>query len=383
MHDHARFSPQDARAMAQAIRLAERGLFTVRPNPAVGCVITNQQGDVVGEGWHHRAGTPHAEVHALHMAGVRAQGATAYVTLEPCSHHGRTPPCCDALVAAGVARVVIAMEDPNPLVSGKGITRLQAAGIVVDVGLMAESARALNLGFLSRMEQNRPFVRLKLAASLDGRTALANGLSQWITGAQAREDVQKLRALSGAIITGINTVLIDDPSLTVRLAGFEAFQPLRVILDGQCRIPETSQILSHAGQVLLITLSDQLINQVDKISRLRARGVFVEAMPSDDVGKIDLPSVLVMLARDFMINDVLVEAGAQLAGAFVSAELVDELWWYTAPVVMGHDARAGLLIPEIAHMTDVRRWSLIDQRWLGQDLRLRFKGGKQVCQSLL
>jgi diaminohydroxyphosphoribosylaminopyrimidine deaminase/5-amino-6-(5-phosphoribosylamino)uracil reductase len=381
MHQHANFSPQDARAMAQAIRLAERGLFTVRPNPAVGCVIIDQQGETVGLGWHHQAGTPHAEVHALRMAGALAQGATAYVTLEPCSHHGRTPPCCDALVAAGVARVVIALEDPNPLVSGRGIARLKAAGVTVDVGLMASSARALNLGFLSRMERQQPFVRLKLAASLDGRTALANGQSKWITGALAREDVQRLRALSGAIITGINTVLVDDPSLTVRLPEFLSFQPLRVVLDSQLRMPETAQLFSHTGQILVVTLAEQLVSQPDKVARLRGNGVLVEAVSRDETGRIDLPNLLTMLAQKFMVNDVLVEAGAQLAGAFMSAALVDELWWYTAPIVMGHDARAGLMMPEITEMDAVQRWSLLDQRWLGQDLRLRFKGGKQVCQS--
>ncbi|MCI4410458.1 MAG: bifunctional diaminohydroxyphosphoribosylaminopyrimidine deaminase/5-amino-6-(5-phosphoribosylamino)uracil reductase RibD [Thiotrichales bacterium] len=367
--------------MAQAIRLAERGLFTVRPNPAVGCVIIDQQGETVGLGWHHQAGTPHAEVHALRMAGALAQGATAYVTLEPCSHHGRTPPCCDALVAAGVARVVIALEDPNPLVSGRGIARLKAAGVTVDVGLMASSARALNLGFLSRMERQQPFVRLKLAASLDGRTALANGQSKWITGALAREDVQRLRALSGAIITGINTVLVDDPSLTVRLPEFLSFQPLRVVLDSQLRMPETAQLFSHTGQILVVTLAEQLVSQPDKVARLRGNGALVEAVSRDETGRIDLLNLLTMLAQKFMVNDVLVEAGAQLAGAFMSAALVDELWWYTAPIVMGHDARAGLMMPEITEMDAVQRWSLLDQRWLGQDLRLRFKGGKQVCQS--
>lgn len=368
-----KFSAQDARFMAQALRLAERGLFSVRPNPAVGCVIVND-GVVVGEGWHIRAGEPHAEVYALRAAGEQAGGATAYVTLEPCSHHGRTPPCCDALIAAGVARVVVAMQDPNPQVAGRGLARLRNAGIDVSVGLMADSARALNPGFLSRVERNRPFVRVKVAASLDGRTALSNGQSKWITGEAARADVQRLRARSGAVLTGVDTVLIDDPLLTVRLSEFEFFQPLRVVADSRLRIPTDAQLFALGGKVLVVTCQTLIDEgkQADKILLLQDKGVEVVGMPCLD-DRVDLEALLFVLAQDYHINDLMVEAGATLAGAFVQQQLADELWWYGASCVMGNDARAGIMLPSISVMSDAPRLTLIEQRQVGQDMRLRFK----------
>lgn len=357
--------------MAQAIRLAERGQFTVRPNPAVGCVIVKAS-QVVGEGWHIRAGTPHAEVHALRMAAEQAQGATAYVTLEPCSHHGRTPPCCDALTAAGVSRVVVAMQDPNPLVAGSGIARLRAAGIQVDVGLMETSARGLNAGFLSRMERGLPFVRAKVGASLDGQTALLNGQSQWITGEAARADVQQLRARSGAIVTGIGTLLADDPSLTVRLAGFESFQPLRVVLDTQLRCPPDAKLFRLSGAVLIVTSVQALSQQAKKVDALTQLGVQVLPVAVDDLGRLHLPSVMKLLASDFFINDVLLEAGASLTGSALSAGVVDELWWYTSGAMMG-EARSALAgMPLLSSMQQVPRWRLLEQRLVGQDVRMRW-----------
>ncbi len=369
----ANFSVQDAHFMAQALRLAERGLFSVRPNPAVGCVIVKND-VVVGEGWHQRAGEPHAEVYALRAAGNLAKGATVYVTLEPCSHHGRTPPCCDALIAAGVVRVVVAMQDPNPQVAGRGLARLRNAGVSVVVGLMADSARALNLGFLSRVERYRPFVRVKVAASLDGRTALANGQSRWITGDAARADVQRLRARSGAILTGIDTVLVDDPLLTVRLSEFENFQPLRVIADSRLRVPLDAKLFTTGGKVLVVTCQTLLESEqaVDKITCLQAKGVEVIGVPCLE-GRLDLGALLFVLAQDYQINDLLVEAGAQLAGSFVAQQLVDELWWYGAACTMGHNARAALILPLHEVMSEVKRLIQIEQRQLGSDWRLRFK----------
>ncbi len=367
------FSAQDARYMAQALRLAERGLFSVRPNPAVGCVIVND-GVVVGEGWHIRAGEPHAEVYALRAAAEQARGATAYVTLEPCSHHGRTPPCCDALIAAGVARVVVAMQDPNPQVAGRGLARLRNAGIDVSVGLMAESARALNPGFLSRVERNRPFVRVKVAASLDGRTALANGQSKWITGEAARADVQRLRARSGAILTGVDTVLIDNPLLTVRLPEFELFQPLRVVADSRLRIPIDAQLFNDGGKVLVVACQALIDSgeQANKVALLQAKGAQVVAVPCVD-GRLDLDALLFVLAQDYQINDLMVEAGATLAGAFVQQQLADELWWYGAACVMGNYARAGLILPDHDAMSDIAYWTLFEQRQIGKDWRFKLK----------
>ena len=351
--------------MAHALRLAERGLCTTQPNPRVGCVIA--QGDeVVGTGFHQRAGEPHAEVYALREAGERARGATAYVTLEPCAHHGRTPPCADALVAAGVKRVAIAAEDPFPQVDGRGMSLLRAAGITVDAGLMREAARELNIGFFSRIERGRPWVRVKLAMSLDGRTALASGESKWITGEAARADVQRWRARSSAILSGSGTVLADDPRLTVRLPEGEAFAPpLRVILDRRLRTPAGSHVLD--GSVPTLLLHDAAASAADeRFARVERVGL---AMSSD---ALDLRAVLALLAGRGC-NEVQVEAGPTLCGALFAAGLADELLLYVAPLLLGSDARPLLQLRALSDMA--RRWQLqmVDQRMLGQDIRLRLR----------
>ena len=351
--------------MAHALRLAERGLCTTQPNPRVGCVIA--QGDeVVGTGFHQRAGEPHAEVYALREAGERARGATAYVTLEPCAHHGRTPPCADALVAAGVKRVAIAAEDPFPQVDGRGMSLLRAAGITVDAGLMREAARELNIGFFSRIERGRPWVRVKLAMSLDGRTALASGESKWITGEAARADVQRWRARSSAILSGSGTVLADDPRLTVRLPEGEAFAPpLRVILDRRLRTPAGSHVLDGSVPTLLLhgaaaSAADERFARVERIAL---------AMSGD---ALDLRAVLALLAGRGC-NEVQVEAGPTLCGALFAAGLADELLLYVAPLLLGDSARPLLQLPALGDMA--RRWQLqvVDQRMLGQDIRLRLR----------
>jgi len=350
--------------MAHALRLAERGLYTTQPNPRVGCVIA-QVDAVVGEGWHQRAGEPHAEVFALREAGERARGATAYVTLEPCAHHGRTPPCADALIAAGVARVVIAAEDPFPQVAGRGIEKLRAAGITVDVGLMHEAARELNIGFFSRIERGRPWLRVKLAMSLDGRTALANGESKWITGESARADVQRWRARSSAILTGSGTVLADNPQLTVRLPQGEAFTPpWRVVLDRQFRTPVGSHVLDGSVPTLLLHAAG-----ADPDHRFQQ----VECLPvAGHGGSLDLSAVLTLLAERGC-NEVHVEAGAALCGALFAAGLVDELLLYVAPLLLGDSARPLLQLPTLTDMAE--RWQLrpIEQRQLGNDWRLRLR----------
>jgi diaminohydroxyphosphoribosylaminopyrimidine deaminase/5-amino-6-(5-phosphoribosylamino)uracil reductase len=351
--------------MAHALRLAERGLHTTQPNPRVGCVIAHGD-EVVGTGFHRRAGEPHAEVHALREAGERARGATAYVTLEPCAHHGRTPPCAEALIAAGVTRVVVAAEDPFPQVDGRGVARLRAAGIAVDVGLVQDAARELNIGFFSRVERSRPFVRVKLAMSLDGRTALANGESKWITGEAAREDVQRWRARSSAILSGSGTVLADNPRLTVRLPDGEAFiPPLRVILDRRLRTPAGSHVLDGSVPTLLLhgaaaSWADDRFARVER---------FALATTGD---AMDLRAVLALLAGRGC-NELHVEAGPTLCGALFAAGLVDELLLYMAPLLLGDSARPLLQLPTLDDMA--RRWQLqmVDQRMLGPDIRLRLR----------
>jgi diaminohydroxyphosphoribosylaminopyrimidine deaminase/5-amino-6-(5-phosphoribosylamino)uracil reductase len=360
------FSAIDHVHMARALRLAERGLFTTQPNPRVGCVIAH--GDaVVGEGWHRRAGGPHAEIFALREAGDRARGATAYVTLEPCAHQGRTPPCADALIDAGVKRVVVAVEDPFPQVDGRGIEKLRAAGVDVQTGLMGEPARDLNVGFFSRIERGRPFVRLKMAMSLDGRTALSNGQSKWITGDAARADVQRWRARSSAILSGSGTVLADNPRLTVRDLDGEAFQPpLRVVLDRDLRAPSNFQVLDGSAPTLL--LHDAGLESIHNIPA----GVSHAGVALDAQGRLDLAQVMALLAeRD--INELHVEAGARLSGALLVAGFVDELLLYVAPVLLGHEARPLLELPNLAAMSE--RWQLqvIEQRSVGADWRLRLR----------
>ncbi len=352
--------------MAHALRLAKRGLFTTQPNPRVGCIIVHGE-EVVGEGAHQRAGEPHAEVYALREAGERARGATAYVTLEPCAHQGRTPPCADALIAAGVARVVVAAEDSFPQVDGRGIEKLRAGGTEVQTGLMREAARELNCGFFSRIERGRPFVRLKMAMSLDGRTALANGQSKWITGDAARADVQRWRARSSAILSGSGTVLADDPRLTVRDLDGEAFQPpLRVVLDRDLRVPPNFLVMDGSAPTLL--LHDAGLESIRNIPA----GVDHAGVTLNALGQLDLVAVLALLAER-NINELHVEAGARLGGGLLAAGLVDELLLYMAPILLGHEARSLLALPNIAEMN--QRWQLqvIDQRSVGADWRLRFR----------
>ncbi|MBI5330407.1 MAG: bifunctional diaminohydroxyphosphoribosylaminopyrimidine deaminase/5-amino-6-(5-phosphoribosylamino)uracil reductase RibD [Betaproteobacteria bacterium] len=351
--------------MAHALRLAERGLNTTTPNPRVGCVIV-RDGVVAGEGWHERAGEPHAEVHALRQAGERARGATAYVTLEPCSHHGRTPPCANALIDAGVARVVAAMRDPNPQVAGGGIALLTLAGVNAQAGLLEAAARELNPGFISRMTRARPWVRVKTASSLDGRTALLNGESKWITGAAARQDVQLLRARACALLTGVGTVLADDPQMNVR--GVETpRQPLRVILDGRLRTPPVARILAGGG-VLLACAAEA---EAGRRAALEAAGAECLCLPAADA-RINLAALLAELGRRG-VNELHVEAGATLNGALLEAGLVDEWVAYLAPLVLGSAARGVFNLPELTDMAGRRGFSLIDQRMLGGDLRLTLR----------
>ncbi|MCG8520546.1 MAG: bifunctional diaminohydroxyphosphoribosylaminopyrimidine deaminase/5-amino-6-(5-phosphoribosylamino)uracil reductase RibD [Pseudomonadales bacterium] len=362
---------RQVRLMARAIQLAWRGRYSTHPNPRVGCVIARGD-DILGEGWHERAGEAHAEVHALSKAGPAARGATAYVTLEPCSHFGRTPPCARALIDAGVAKVVVATMDPNPAVSGRGLAMLRDAGIRVTEGVLAEQARQLNPGFMKRMHCGRPYVRVKMAASLDGRTAMASGESQWITGAAARQDVQRLRAISDAILTGVGTVLADDPSLTVRRSELgdigdatePSRQPLRVIADRDARTPCDAKIL-HGGNVRLFCSSEALVTA--PAQDLSALGVSVAGVRWKDNG-IDLGEALDALG-ELGINDLLVEAGPTLAGTFVHERLLDELWLYQAPVFLGSTGRPTANLP-LERMADKIQWTVRDQRQVGDDQRL-------------
>ncbi|XQU07740.1 bifunctional diaminohydroxyphosphoribosylaminopyrimidine deaminase/5-amino-6-(5-phosphoribosylamino)uracil reductase RibD [Halomonas sp. LY9] len=369
------FSTADHRFMARAIQLAKRGLYTTDPNPRVGCVIvrfdSSEQGCVVGEGYHERAGEPHAEIHALKAAGSAAQSATAYVTLEPCSHTGRTGPCAVALAQAGVARVVVAMKDPNPQVSGGGIEHLKTAGIKVQVGLLEADARVLNPGFISRMERQRPFVRLKMAMSLDGRTAMGSGESQWITGPQARTQVQRLRARSSAILSGVESVIMDDSRLTLRaeqlaLANADDIaqrQPLRVILDSRLRLPLAAACLREPGRTLIIT-TDQ--HSEEKRRKLAAAGAEIKVLPAE-AGRIALADMLRWLADNEQVNELLVETGATLAGALLEANLVDELQLFIAPTLLGGEARPLFALPGIIQMADQKRLTIKESRTVGQD----------------
>jgi diaminohydroxyphosphoribosylaminopyrimidine deaminase/5-amino-6-(5-phosphoribosylamino)uracil reductase len=381
------FTDLDRAAMARAIELAQRGLETTHPNPRVGCVLTDGH-QIVGEGWHERAGQPHAEINALNAAGPRAEGATAYVTLEPCSHHGRTPPCVEALIAARVAKVIFALQDPNPLVSGRGAEALRGAGVVVDSGLLAAEAADLNPGFLKRMRSGRPWVRVKLAMSLDGRTALANGASQWITGPEAREDVHHWRARSSAIMTGIGTVLADDPRLDVRLpdpAGDRArLQPLRVVLDSRLKTPSTARILMTGGSVLIMTTANQAGNESDfptRRSQLAAKGADIEevrvevasARGAGTVGsRLSLTDVLDRLGRR-EINELWVESGPRLAGALLQQGLVDELIIYVAPKLLGPQARPLIEMDELRNLHEAPHFTVVESRQIGRDIRLRLR----------
>ena len=357
--------------MARAIQLAWRGRYSTHPNPRVGCVIA--RGDLVlGEGWHERAGEAHAEVRALSQAGPDARGATAYVTLEPCSHFGRTPPCSRALIEAGVARVVVASEDPNPSVSGRGLQQLRDAGVRVKEGVLREEAAQLNPGFLKRMRTGRPWVRLKMAASLDGRTAMASGESKWITGPESRSDVQRLRAMSDAILTGVNTVLVDDPSLTVRRnelgdigeATEPSRQPLRLIADRDARTPSTAKIL-QGGDVHLFCSSEAMSSPAAQ--DLAALGVTLNGVGWQDSG-VNLGQLLDRLG-ELGVNELLVEAGPTLAGGFIVEGLVDELWLYQAPIFLGSEGRPTARLP-FNDMCEKIEWLVTDRRQFGVDTRL-------------
>jgi len=358
----------DLKYMAHAIQLAQRGLYTTDPNPRVGCVVVRED-KIVGEGWHQQAGGPHAEIAALEDAGERAKGADVYVTLEPCSHHGRTPPCIDALIRAGVSRVVMAMEDPNPLVSGAGRQALIQAGVEVSVGACRDMAAALNPGFISRMTRQRPFVRCKLAMSMDGRTAMASGESKWISGDAARRDVQHLRARSSAILTSVGTVLADDPAMTVRSHGntdpkSELRQPLRVIVDSQLTTSAQAAIFQQPGETLLATLMPE-----DKAQCFAVMpNVSSVQLPAYNK-RVDLSALLMYLAKR-EINEVLLEAGATLCGAMLQAELVDELVIYMAPHLMGDEARGLFALPGLDAMAERISLDIKDVRAVGDDWRI-------------
>lgn len=360
----------EERYMARALELARRGRFTTPPNPNVGCVIVRDN-HIVGEGWHHRAGDSHAEVEALRMAGDQAKGATAYVTLEPCCHFGRTPPCCDALINAGVRRVVAAMQDPNPEVAGRGLWRLAQSGIEVSHGVMMNEAEKVNRGFLKRMRTGFPWVQLKLGCSLDGRSAMANGESQWITSPQARQDVQCLRAQSSAILSSSSTVLADDPELTVRWQELDSAtqaiypltelrQPERVIIDSQNRVIPQHRLINQSGNTLLVRLQPDNKLWPENIQQLR-----VPALNQ----KVDLVSLLILLGKRG-INTLWVEAGASLSGALLTLGVVDEFILYMAPTLLGADARALCQLPGVTQLADAHKFAFSDIKPIGSDVRL-------------
>ncbi len=360
----------DEMYMARALKLAQHGRFTTHPNPNVGCVIV-KDGEIVGEGYHQRAGEPHAEVHALRMAGEKARGATAYVTLEPCSHHGRTPPCCEALINAGVSRVVAAMQDPNPQVAGRGLYRLQQEGIEVSHGLMMSEAENLNKGFLKRMRTGFPWVQLKLGASLDGRTAMASGESQWITSPQARRDVQRLRAQSHAILTSSATVLADDPQLNIRWDELSADvqaqypqaqlrQPLRIVVDSQNRVTPEHRLIQQAGETWFARTQPDARTWPDNVRHIQ--------VPEHN-GHLDLVSMMMLLGRQ-QVNSIWVEAGASLAGALIQAGLVDELVVYLAPKLLGSDARGLCVLPGLEALADAPQFAFSEIRQVGPDICL-------------
>jgi len=355
--------------MARALQLAARGLNTTHPNPRVGCVIADGE-TVIAEGWHVRAGGPHAEADALAKAGSSARGATAYVTLEPCCHTGRTPPCTAALIDAGIRRVIYAAADPNPRVNGGGEQALRAAGVEVSGGLLAAESERLNAGFMLRMRRGWPLVRSKIAATLDGRTALRDGRSQWLTGGAAREDVQRWRARSSAILTGIGTILADDPAMTVREAGVALpVQPLRVILDSGYRTPPTARILNRPGEVLLFGAAAGPVADAQRAA-LSSRGTLVEAAPND-AGRIDLAAVFRRLG-ELEINEVWVEAGAVLNGALLAAGLIDELLVYQAASVLGAGARGMFDLVPPTELQARLQFRLQEARCVGDDLRLTY-----------
>jgi diaminohydroxyphosphoribosylaminopyrimidine deaminase/5-amino-6-(5-phosphoribosylamino)uracil reductase len=357
------FSAEDSRHMGEALRLAELGLYTTDPNPRVGAVVV-KDGKVVGRGFHKVAGEAHAEVLALKEAGSAAKGATLYVTLEPCSHQGKTPPCADAVVKSGVTRVVAAMTDPNPLVAGKGFEILKAAGIAVSEGLMAAQAKALNPGFISRMTRGRPWVRTKLAASMDGRTALANGESKWISCDASREDVHRWRARSSAVLTGIGTLLADDPTFTVRLPG-EWRQPMKVVVDTNLSTPADAKVFARNPDLVYIATA---VDDPEEHEPLNAIGANIQVFP-ERRGFMDLKAILETLA-ELECNEVLMEAGAGMNGALLEAGLVDELILYMCPSLLGDKARGMFSLAGISSMTERRELEIADARMFDKDLRL-------------
>ena len=377
------WAQQDIIFMSEAIQLAWRGLYTTEPNPRVGCVLV-KDGQIVGRGWHQKAGEGHAEVNAIRDAGSLAEGSTAYVSLEPCSHFGKTPPCANALIQAGVVRVFAAMKDPNPEVSGSGFDLLQSAGVQVESGLLEAQARELNLGFIKRMSKKRPFIRIKMAVSVDGRTAMDSGESQWITGSAARADVQRLRARSSAIISGIGTILHDDAALTVRASELglddadeiSKRQPLRVILDSGAQIPEHAKLFASAGPILLVVSSKARV--ADGILQHSNVSVFrLPAGTKESVRNNSVEVVLAELARRGC-NEVLVEAGASLAGSFIRENCWDELVLYIAPKLMGSSARPLANLP-MEYMSEAKSLQLKDMRVVGDDIRLTYH---QDCSNL-
>jgi diaminohydroxyphosphoribosylaminopyrimidine deaminase/5-amino-6-(5-phosphoribosylamino)uracil reductase len=375
--DQNRDPIDDQHWMAQAIQLGHKGLYSTDPNPRVGCVLV-KDGEIVGEGWHRKAGQAHAEIEALKAAGSHAKGTTAYVTLEPCSHQGRTPPCCDALIKAGVDRVVAAMEDPNPLVSGQGFARLQQAGIEVTTGVLQADAEALNPGYIKRHKTGLPLVRLKLAMSLDGRTAMANGESQWITGPDARQDVQKWRGRSSAIVTGIGSLLKDDPQLNVRRDDLaikvqqQAFvrQPLRVVLDPSLRTPVDAKALKQPGEALIIgsLLKNSNSAEQDKKQQLQDAGAEVLLIP-EHKKQLDLQKTLQILAQRGC-NEVLFECGATLAGSALQQGWVDELLIYMAPTLLGNNAQPLMKLLGLDHIDQQIHLNILQTRMIGKDLRI-------------
>jgi len=361
------FSSADRRYMTRALELARLGLYGTDPNPRVGCVIV-REGQVVGEGWHRKAGEPHAEILALQAAGERARGATVYLTLEPCAHHGRTPPCCEALVRAAPARVVVAAADPNPRVNGQGMAALRAAGIATGTGLLAQKSRQLNPGFHKRMESGLPWVRVKVAASLDGRTAMAGGESKWITGEAARKDVQAWRARSSAVLTGIGTVLADDPAMTQRLPGVER-QPLRVVLDSRLRLPPGAAIARQPESLLVFAAS--------QAPAASAQGAGLQVCRvAGGPGGLALEPVLRELARR-EVNEVLVEAGSRLCGSFLASGLVDELIIYLAPSVLGEAARGMFALPGLTRLSERVQLRFCQVSRVGPDLRIVARPGER------
>ncbi len=363
------FSRSDREYMGRALALAGRALYTTSPNPRVGCVLV-KNGEVVGEGWHEAAGQAHAEINALRQAGEGSRGATAYVTLEPCNHQGRTPPCTDALIAAGVARVVAAMQDPNPLVSGQGFARLAQAGIQVDQGLLGNEARDLNIGFVSRMTRHRPWVRMKIAASLDGRTALANGKSQWITSQAARDDGHHWRARACAVLTGIGTLRADDPQLNVRAVQTPR-QPLKVLIDSRLEAPLEAKIF-QSGTTLVFAGGPH----PERAAALSARGAQIVVLPNAN-GKVELPDMLEELSRRG-INELHVEAGSKLNGSLLREGCVDELLVYFAPLLIGDAGQAMFHLPEVIELAKAQRLTIAEVVPIGDDVRIRARINSQT-----